>query len=63
MITNTCPFCGSADWDYDERIDDGYEEDECWVDWTCYCYGCKSYFKRLESYKLTEATHRAFEEG
>lgn len=63
MITGTCPFCGSADWDYEERIDGGYEADECWADWICHCYGCKSDFKRSESYKLTEARHEAFEEG
>lgn len=62
MITGTCPYCGSTDWNHVERIDDDYGADECWAEWICHCRGCKNDFKRLESYELAEATHEAFEE-
>ena len=63
MITGTCPFCGSADWDCEEKMAIGYEEDGCWIEWACYCHNCNNDFRRLEDYKLTKARHEAFEEG
>lgn len=62
MIVNTCPRCGSTNWGYMEGIDNGYDTDGYWADWLCRCYDCKNDFERLENYKLTEATHDAFEE-
>lgn len=45
MIANTCPFCGSVDWDYEEKFDESWTSDGCWADWDCYCRKCGGSFR------------------
>lgn len=60
MIANTCPYCGSTDWNYEDKITEFWMNNAFHAYWVCHCNKCYHDFRRVERYKLVEIKHESF---